>query len=76
MNNFRLIFFFFSIQINDVCLFFENVLSKDCYAPVIEEHLIDGIALLLLKEEHLIKTFKMPSESRTKLLNDINKLRD
>jgi len=66
---------FFFIQIDDVCVFFEHVLGKNCYTSIIKEHLIDGIALLLLKEEHLTDIFRMPSRSRIQILNRINKLK-
>ncbi|CAF1284715.1 unnamed protein product [Rotaria sordida] len=62
-------------NINEVCSFFEHVLGKNCYTPIIKEHLIDGTALLLLQEEHLRNTFKMPVENRLKLLNRINELK-
>ncbi|CAF0821193.1 unnamed protein product [Rotaria sp. Silwood1] len=62
-------------NINEVCSFFEYVLGKNCYATIIKEHLIDGTALLLLKEEHLINTFKMPVELRLELLQRIDKLK-
>jgi len=66
---------FFFIQIDDVCVFFEDVLGENCYTPIIQDHLIDGLALLLLKEEHLTKIFRMQSKSRIKLLNKINQLK-
>jgi hypothetical protein len=62
----------FSIQIDDVCVFVEDVLRTNCYTSIIQEHLIDGIALLLLKEEHLTNVFQMPSKQRTKLLHRIH----
>ncbi|CAF2520244.1 unnamed protein product [Rotaria sp. Silwood2] len=62
-------------SIDEVCSFFEHVLGKNCYTPIIKEHLIDGTALLLLQEGHLSNTFKMPVELRLKLLNRINKLK-
>ncbi len=64
------------IQTDDVCSFFERVLGKNCYKPIIEEHLIDGAALLLLEDEHLNNIFKMQLGPRLKLLNRINKLKN
>ncbi|CAF0915522.1 unnamed protein product [Adineta steineri] len=61
--------------IDDVCLFFESVLDKDCYAPLIQEHLIDGSALLLLEDEHLTSIFQMQLGPRLKLLDRIRKLK-
>jgi hypothetical protein len=69
-------FLFFFIQIDEVCSFFEYVLGKSCYASIIKEHLIDGAALLLLENKHLIDIFKMPLGPRLKLLNRINKLKN
>jgi len=59
-----------------VCLFFERVLEKNSYTSIIKEHLIDGAALLLLQDEHLISIFKMQLGPRLKLLNRINKLKN
>jgi len=61
---------------DDVCSFFERVLEKNCYTSIIKEHLIDGAALLLLQDEHLISIFKMQLGPRLKLLNRINKLKN
>lgn len=46
-------------SIDDVCSFFEHVLEKSTYESIIKEHLIDGTALLLLEDEHLVSIFKM-----------------
>jgi len=69
-------YLFLFIQINDVCLFFECVLGKNCYASIIQEHLIDGAALLLLEAEHLVSIFQMQLGPRLKLLDRINKLKN
>lgn len=58
---------------NDVCLFFKETIGVDCYTPVLQEHEIDGPALVLLKEEHLFNIFKMPKQSRDKILQQIQK---
>ena len=58
-----------------MCLFFEEVLGKKTFNPIIREHLIDGIALLLLQDEHLNKIFHMQLGPRLKLLNRIEKLK-
>ncbi|CAF3303088.1 unnamed protein product [Rotaria socialis] len=60
---------------DNVCSFFEHVLGKNCYTPIIKEHLIDGTALLLLEDEHLTTIFKMQLGPRLKLLNRIDKLK-
>lgn len=65
----------FVIQIDDVCIFVERVLDKSCYTAIVKEHLIDGIALLLIEDEHLKSTFKMPLGPRLKLINRINQLK-
>ncbi|CAF0805445.1 unnamed protein product [Rotaria sordida] len=63
-------------SIDDVCSFFEHVLGKNCYASIIKEHLIDGVALTLLQDEHLNSIFKMQLGPRLKLLNSIDKLKN
>ena len=63
-------------QTDEVCSFFERVLGKNCYTPIIKEHLIDGTALLLLQDEHLTNIFKMQLGPRLKLLNRIHKLKN
>ncbi|CAF3698659.1 unnamed protein product [Adineta steineri] len=40
-----------------------------------QEHLIDGIALLLLQDKHLIQFFKMELRHRFKLIKKINELK-
>jgi len=59
-----------------VCSFFENVLGKTTYTPIIKEHLIDGTALLLLEDEHLTNIFQMQLGPRLKLLNRISQLKN
>ncbi|UJR35803.1 hypothetical protein I4U23_028551 [Adineta vaga] len=61
--------------LDDVCSFFERVLGKSCYASLIQEHLIDGAALLLLEDEHLVTIFQMQLGPRLKLLDRIQKLK-
>ncbi|CAF1225143.1 unnamed protein product [Adineta ricciae] len=61
--------------VDDVCSFFERVLGKNCFTSVIQEHLIDGVALLLLEDEHLVSIFQMPLGPRLKLLDRIQKLK-
>ena len=63
-----------SIQIDQVCSFVEQVLSDNQYKSIIEEHLIDGFALVLLKEEHLTKVFQMPLIQRHRLLDHIKQI--
>ena len=63
-----------SIQIAKVCSFVEHVLHDDRYRSIIEEHLIDGLALVLLKDEHLINVFHMPSKERHRLLQQIKQI--
>ena len=58
-----------------MCSFFERVLGKNCFTSVIQEHLIDGVALLLLEDEHLVSIFQMQLGPRLKLLDRIQKLK-
>ncbi|CAF1671101.1 unnamed protein product [Rotaria magnacalcarata] len=63
-------------SIDQVCSFFEYTLGRNSYASIIKEHLIDGIVLLLLKDEHLSNTFQMPLEHRQILLKKIRELKN
>ncbi|UJR10216.1 hypothetical protein I4U23_014429 [Adineta vaga] len=62
-------------NVDDVCLFFISVLETTCYSLIIREHLIDGAALLLLEDKHLMKFFQMPLEYRLKLLRKIARIK-
>ncbi|CAF0844348.1 unnamed protein product [Adineta ricciae] len=62
-------------NVDDVCLFFISVLGTTCYTLLIKEHLIDGTALLLLEDKHLMNVFHMSHDERVKLLRKIKKLK-
>lgn len=59
----------------DVAEFIKNLPGCESYAEDFSNHEIDGQALLLLKDNHLLKTIKMPLGPAVKLLAAVDKMR-
>lgn len=66
----------FFFQVSDVCDFIKTLPDGCDYVEEFSTHEIDGQALLLLKEDHLISAMNMKLGPALKIVAKINALRE
>lgn len=62
------------LQVEDVCDFVKNLPGCQEYADEFKSHEIDGQALMLLKEDHLMNMMNMKLGPALKICSRINAL--
>ena len=63
-------------KVSDVCDFIKKLPEASDYVEEFSSHEIDGQALMLLKENHLISVMNMKLGLALKIVNKINALRE